>query len=207
MSLPFSDWPSVVRAGNREGLFFCWGVTDGLAERCVFSDNRDYGITIGHRDTDNLIKDCVIERNAKVGLIEFNLSERMPFIMLSRFNVLMMLSCDFNRVCIGVIGCCRAKVGILCGRSDASYEFFAPHRCTIQGCTLRDNGAELTHAGIQVLHHTHDTTVRGCVFESTEGVDAQQIGIEVGPEPQRTLLEANVFQNMDTDVRHIAAAL
>ncbi len=83
--------------GNREGLFFCWGVTDGLAERCVFSDNRDYGITIGHRDTDNLIKDCVIERNG--------------------------------------------KVGILCGRSDATYEFFAPHRCTIQDCTLRDNGA------------------------------------------------------------------
>ena len=41
--------------GNAQGLFFCWGVTDGRAERCVFSDNRDYGISIGHRDTDNVI--------------------------------------------------------------------------------------------------------------------------------------------------------
>jgi len=35
-------------------------------ERCVCSDNIDYGITIGHRDTDNRISDCVIERNGKV---------------------------------------------------------------------------------------------------------------------------------------------
>ena len=54
---------------NNQGIFFCWGVTDGRAERCVCSENGDYGISIGHRDTDNWIVDCEIERNHKVGVL------------------------------------------------------------------------------------------------------------------------------------------
>lgn len=53
---------------NSQGIFFCWGVTHGLAQNCDLSDNLDYGITIGHRDTDNRITGCTIERNHKVGL-------------------------------------------------------------------------------------------------------------------------------------------
>ena len=73
-------------------------------------------------------------------------------------------------------------------------------------------GAEQTRCGMQILHYTHDTTVRDCVFENSmtgkraEEV-AQQVGIEVGPEPQRTILDGNVFKNMATDVRYISAAL
>lgn len=40
--------------GNRIGLFFCWGVKHGVAEHNRLLDNR-VGISIGHRDTDNLI--------------------------------------------------------------------------------------------------------------------------------------------------------
>jgi hypothetical protein len=54
--------------GNDLGIFFCWGVTYGLAENCVFSNNRRYGISIGHRDTDNLIMGCKIESNGEVGI-------------------------------------------------------------------------------------------------------------------------------------------
>jgi len=54
--------------GNDLGIFFCWGVTYGLAENCVLSGNDRYGISIGHRDTDNLIKDCKIENNGEVGI-------------------------------------------------------------------------------------------------------------------------------------------
>eukprot|EP01043_Picozoa_sp_COSAG02_P032677 COSAG02_NODE_2194_length_9554_cov_12.883659_4_plen_78_part_00 len=73
---------------------------------------------------------------------------------------------------------------------------------------LLNPGAEQTQCGIQILHQTHDTTVVNCVFESSvTGENAsQQIGIEVGPEPQRTVLEGNVFKNMATDVRYTAAA-
>ena len=40
-----------------------------MAQNCDLSDNLDYGVTIGHRDTDNRIAHCTIERNHKVGLL------------------------------------------------------------------------------------------------------------------------------------------
>ena len=55
--------------GNSQGIFFCWSVSDGLAENCVLSQNSRYGISIGHRDTDNIIKGCTIERNGEVGIL------------------------------------------------------------------------------------------------------------------------------------------
>ena len=55
--------------GNNLGLFFCWSVSDGLAENCTLSENRQFGISIGHRDTDNTIRNCTIERNGEVGIL------------------------------------------------------------------------------------------------------------------------------------------
>ena len=55
--------------GNAQGIFFCWGVTHGLVDDCDCVDNRDFGISIGHRDTDNRIVDTRIEGNHKVGLL------------------------------------------------------------------------------------------------------------------------------------------
>src|SRR5262249_20599562 len=36
-------------ARNDIGIFFCWGVRGGVAERNVIEDSRSYGISIGHR--------------------------------------------------------------------------------------------------------------------------------------------------------------
>ncbi len=58
-----------VAKGNRLGVFFCWSVSDGLVEDCTLSENRQYGVSIGHRDTDNVIKTCTIERNGEVGIL------------------------------------------------------------------------------------------------------------------------------------------
>ena len=55
--------------GNSQGIFFCWSVSDGLVEDCILSDNKRYGISIGHRDTDNIIRGCTIERNGEVGIL------------------------------------------------------------------------------------------------------------------------------------------
>jgi hypothetical protein len=54
---------------NEQGIFFCWGVSDGVVQGCVCSDNHAYGISIGHRDTDNHIVNTKIERNGKVGIL------------------------------------------------------------------------------------------------------------------------------------------
>jgi len=55
--------------GNSLGLYFCWAVSDGLAENCTLSENKRFGVSIGHRDTDNVIKNCTIERNGEVGIL------------------------------------------------------------------------------------------------------------------------------------------
>lgn len=52
---------------NDIGLFFCWGVRYGLAERNRLVDNR-VGVSIGHRDVENLVVDNVIEGSRDHGL-------------------------------------------------------------------------------------------------------------------------------------------
>jgi hypothetical protein len=44
-------------------------VRGGLAEKNVIEDNRSYGVSIGHRDTDNLVRDNDILRSGKVGVL------------------------------------------------------------------------------------------------------------------------------------------
>ncbi len=53
---------------NNIGIFFCWGVRNGIAEKNQCLENRSYGVSIGHRDTDNLIRDNDILRSGKVGV-------------------------------------------------------------------------------------------------------------------------------------------
>jgi hypothetical protein len=54
---------------NDLGLYFCWGVKQGVAEKNYIAENRSYGISIGHRDTDNLIRDNDVLRSGKVGIL------------------------------------------------------------------------------------------------------------------------------------------
>jgi hypothetical protein len=54
---------------NTIGLFWCWGVRYGLAEKNRIEGNRDYGISVGHHDTDNLIRDNDVRGSGKVGIL------------------------------------------------------------------------------------------------------------------------------------------
>jgi hypothetical protein len=55
--------------GNSQGIFWCWGACYGIAEDCTTSGNKKYGINFGHRDTDNIIRNCLIENNGEVGIL------------------------------------------------------------------------------------------------------------------------------------------
>ena len=55
--------------GNDIGIFFCWGVRFGLAEKNTIEGNRRFGVSIGHRDTDNLIRDNDIRSSGQVGVL------------------------------------------------------------------------------------------------------------------------------------------
>lgn len=54
---------------NTIGLFWCWGVKYGLAEDNRMHDNRSYGISIGHNDTDNVMRRNEVARSGKVGIL------------------------------------------------------------------------------------------------------------------------------------------
>src|SRR5437867_8202754 len=62
---------SIVR-GNRmqrsaEGIYFCWGAQHGLYEKNMIED-CNYGMTFGHSDSDNLIRDNDIRRSGEAGI-------------------------------------------------------------------------------------------------------------------------------------------
>jgi hypothetical protein len=54
---------------NQIGIFFCWGVRFGLAEDNTIAEARTAGISIGHRDTDNLIRGNSISKSGDVGIL------------------------------------------------------------------------------------------------------------------------------------------
>jgi hypothetical protein len=54
--------------GNHIGIFFCWGVRQGVAEKNHVEGN-DIGISIGHHDTDNLVRDNDVRDSRKVGVL------------------------------------------------------------------------------------------------------------------------------------------
>lgn len=54
---------------NDIGLFFCWGVKYGLAEGNKIDGSKSYGISIGHRDNENLIVDNDVTDSGKSGVL------------------------------------------------------------------------------------------------------------------------------------------
>jgi len=55
--------------GCNIGLFWCWGVRQGLATGNLIEDSLNYGTSIGHRDTDNVMRDNTIRRSGTSGVI------------------------------------------------------------------------------------------------------------------------------------------
>lgn len=56
-------------SGNDQGLFFCWGVKWALAERNFIENSKRYGISIGHHDTDNVVRDNDVRNSGQVGIL------------------------------------------------------------------------------------------------------------------------------------------
>lgn len=53
---------------NGIGLFFCWGVRNGVVENSEITGSSKYGISIGHRDNDNLVRGNLIADSGKTGI-------------------------------------------------------------------------------------------------------------------------------------------
>ena len=51
-----------------DGLFLCWRVRHGIFEGNELRDNGRYGISIGHKDSDNLLRNNIVIGNANHGI-------------------------------------------------------------------------------------------------------------------------------------------
>lgn len=58
-----------ISRGNSQGFFWCWAACDGIAEECIAAENLKYGVNFGHRDTDNILRNCIIEHNGEIGVL------------------------------------------------------------------------------------------------------------------------------------------
>ncbi len=56
------------RNNGEDGLFLCWRVKQGIFEENVLEDNGRFGISIGHKDTDNLLRNNQVRRNHADGV-------------------------------------------------------------------------------------------------------------------------------------------
>jgi hypothetical protein len=53
---------------NDIGFFFCWGVKWSLVEQNAMLDNKRFGVSIGHNDTDNIVRNNEVLRSGKTGI-------------------------------------------------------------------------------------------------------------------------------------------
>ena len=65
------------RGNKDDGLYLCWRVKYGLFEDNVLEGNGRFGISIGHKDTDNLLRKNQVRGNQQAGVHFRNESEGM----------------------------------------------------------------------------------------------------------------------------------
>ena len=58
----------IARRNGTDGLFLCWRVRHGLFEDNVLEENGQFGISIGHKDSDNLFRHNTSRQNKQNGL-------------------------------------------------------------------------------------------------------------------------------------------
>ena len=135
--------------GNDQGIFFCWGVTYGLVENCILKDNVKYGISIGHRDTDNIIRNSKIENNGQVGIYFRPPADENNFRAADRNTILNCNITDNGKEGNGI------GIDIAKGTSDI----------TIQNCRFQNTGTPVRQkTGIRINETAGPTTVEGNEF-------------------------------------------
>ena len=67
----------VARNNGTDGLFLCWRVRHGVFENNRLEANGRFGISIGHKDSDNLLRGNQVIRNASNGVFFRDESEGM----------------------------------------------------------------------------------------------------------------------------------
>jgi hypothetical protein len=68
---------NIARRNGTDGLFLCWRVRHGVFENNRLEENGQFGISIGHKDSDNLLRGNHVLRNKSNGVFFRNESAGM----------------------------------------------------------------------------------------------------------------------------------
>jgi parallel beta-helix repeat protein len=143
--------------GNNLGLFFCWGVKHGIAENNRIHNNRSYGISVGHRDTNNIIRVNEIEGSGKVGILFRNEPNegRCPHRNIVEYNSIINSGSDGKGFGIDIQGETRS--------------------IAIKGNQIIERREPAEYVGVRMGAHTSDVVLDGNVFSglSVEVEDLQ----------------------------------
>lgn len=140
---------------NSQGIFWCWGVKYGLAENNSINGNRRYGISIGHCDTDNVIRNNKVVDSGEIGIL-FRDDARGQDFWANR-----------NLLEGNTIENSGGESGVaidVTGKTDA---------VRIVGNTLRETRQQMNRSGIRIGQNVRTITVDGNSFEGfkTEVID------------------------------------
>jgi len=67
----------IARRNGEDGLYLCWRVRHGLFEKNILENNGRFGISIGHKDSDNLLQHNQVRFNQEDGIFFRNETEGM----------------------------------------------------------------------------------------------------------------------------------
>ena len=148
----------LARNNGEDGLFLCWRVKQGRFEENILEDNGRCGISIGHKDTDNLFRHNQVRRNHAEGVLFRNETEGMA----PHRNRLENNLIEAN-------GLLQAAAGIhVCGQT---------RDLVFKNNTLRDTrpaGQRLQTVGIRLEENVGPLTLEGNQIEAPKPLDDQR---------------------------------
>lgn len=138
---------------DRIGLYLCWRVRYGRFRRIRLEANGEYGISIGHKDTDNLFEDCVSAGNGRYGIYFRPESEPMA----GHRNTFVRCTASDN----GSDDAGGAGVRVEGATRDT----------TLIDCTLSDGGDGRQRIGINIAAGAGPVRTEGVTFRGHAGGD------------------------------------
>ena len=144
----------IARKNGTDGLFLCWRVRHGTFEDNLLEENGRFGISIGHKDSDNLLQRNRVTRNESSGVFFRNESRGMA----AHRNHLKENIIEDN------------------GQSGVRIRG-ATHGLTFEGNTIRDtraDGQQTQTVGFVIEQDVRDLTLDGNQIDAKTPIDDQR---------------------------------
>jgi parallel beta-helix repeat protein len=189
---------------NYNGDGFSFQVCDDIQfQNCKVINNADLGFHPGSGSQRPIFRSCVAKENSLGIFFCWSVSDGLVENCTLSDNKKYGISIGHRDTDNLIKGCTierNGEVGILF-RNEAN-EFRCGDRNQIENCIIRDNGTEKTGIGIDIQGRTQDITVRNTRLENTTS-ENEKIGIRIGQEAGRVILQGNTFENCLVDINDL----